>query len=442
MAREYVKLGTPVASGERLSVPLECSPGVAPYLKEGVFWADYGPENDLSEVPEAILAIPAVGNLAAVAWALGADLRVGALDARYARALDGIGATVKRIYPKLKVERARLVVDRPEEIDDVDAGRVGLLFSGGLDSNVTLIEHRARVTDLFTVWGADVPLRDEPLWRRLDAHVRSSPLAAGTVKHFVASNLRSVLNNDRLVRDFGSFMITGSWWGGVQVGLGLQSLVAPAAYRRGLGTVMEASSLTAVPGETFIFSPDVDEQIVWAGSRVVHDGFHRTRQEKIRDVLAPFVRQGNEVPLAVCYAWGRGAGPSLNCGLCEKCVRTQVGLLLEGIDPNACGFRTTADALDEVVAGFAAHRYRFDPVTTAVWVDLQRLIPADLDRLPDVAGSRRFFAWLRAFDVSAYERRAFLANQPFLRARLVTAGAPLLRTLPRPVRRRLREAWG
>jgi hypothetical protein len=203
---------------------------------------------------------------------------------------------------------------------------------------------------------------------------------------------------------------------------------------------MEASSLTAVPGETFIFSPDVDEQIAYAGTRVVHDGFHRTRQEKIREVLAPFARRGHEVPLAVCYKPNRGRSSSLNCGVCEKCVRTQIGLLLEGVDPNACGFRFSAETVDEIVGRFAGYRYAFDGVTTAMWVDLQRLIPDDPARLPDVHGSRRFFAWLRSFDVPAYERRAFLAGQPFLRGRAIALGSPLLRRLPSPARRRLAGA--
>lgn len=440
MPGEYVKVGEPLHHDGRLTVALDVSPGLTKYFRERTFWADYGDADALAGVPSAVLAIPPVGSLITLAWTLGFELRVDVLDRRFATALDGIGRTVQGIYPRLKTDRSALIVAHPQTVQIADSGRVGLLFSGGLDSNAALVEHDARVTDLFTVWGADVPIADLALWEQLGAVIADNPAVAAKSRHRIKSNLREFLDNHRLSREFGSFLLTGSWWGGIQVGLGLQSLVAPLAARHGLGLVLEASSLTDVPGETFIFSPAVDDQIAWAGTAVRHDGFHRTRQQKIHDVIAPHVTAGNRLPLAVCYKRARGGGASINCGVCEKCVRTQIGLLLEGVDPNACGFAVGPGTLDGLIARFANHEYHFDDVTTEMWRDLQGGIPADLAEVADIHGSRRFFAWLRAFDVEAYAKRAFLANQSFLRSRLFAIGSPLARALPSAARRRLAEA--
>jgi hypothetical protein len=438
VAQRFIRIGKVEVDGGLLTAPIDCSPELERYFVDRRFWADYGDTVDLSGIPPSILAIPAVGSVAGVAWAVGADLVVDELDARYRQALTEVAAVIQSIYPSFHTGRSavrgRIVANDPRP----DQGRVGLLFSGGLDANTSLIEHADRVTDLFTIWGADVPLANQPLWSRLTALIEANPAAATKTRHRIASNLRSLLDNGRLGDEFGSVILTGAWWSGVQVGLGMQSLIAPAAFALGMRRVMEASSLTAAPGTTYIFSPDVDEKIAWAGAAVAHDSFHRSRQQKIHEVLAPYLRSADRLPLAVCYERGRGGLPTINCGVCEKCLRTQVGLLLEGIDPVVCGFHMEDDALDQARDRFERNGYMLEPVQISSWHDIQRGLPADLDRLPDIRGSRRFFAWLRGLDVDAYARRAYLAHQPFLKACLIVAGGPVLRALPPELQRRVR----
>lgn len=443
MASEWIEFGAVEVEGGCATARLTCSLGMERYFAADRFWADYASADDLDGVPPGILAIPAVGNAVAVAWALGAELRVDTLDARFLAALGGVGATIQSIYPSFRTAESSVSVRTVAPIaPPVDLGRVGLLYSGGIDSNSALVEHLHSVGHLFTVWGADVPLADGALWRALRALVEGSPPAAGKTLHVVRSNLRSFLNNDLLTATFGPVLATGSWWGGIQHGLGLLSVTAPLAYRHGIGVVMEASSYTegeAPPGQDPAFSPAVDEQIAWAGTRIVHHGYRQTRQQKIGDVLAPYVAAGHGLPLAACYKRDRGGGQGLNCGVCEKCLRTQAGLLLAGIDPNACGFRLVDGDLDLAIERFERCEFLFEPVQTMMWLDIQRGIPANLGRLPDRHGSRRFFAWLAAFDMAGYGRRAFLARQPFLKARLIELGGPVLRALPPAMQGRLRQ---
>lgn len=448
MPRDVIEIGPMEVEGPCASARLSVSPGIARYFAADRFWVEYGSASDLAGVPLGILAIPVVGNAAAVAWAVGAEIRLPCLDGRFLAALAGVAATIQGIYPSFRTREARILVDSVERHAAVATGRVGLLYSGGIDSNSALVEHLTKVTDLFTVWGADVPLAEETLWRQLRGLVETSPPTAGKTIHFVRSNFRDFLNNGLLTDTFGPDLATGSWWGGIQHGLGLLSLTAPVAARYGLGVVMEASSYTeqrdAVHGERTpvpAFSPAVDEQIAWAGTRILHHGYRQTRQEKIRDVLASYVAAGHTLPLAACYKSGRGGAVGLNCGRCEKCLRTQAGLLLAGIDPNACGFRLRAGDLAAAAARFERCDLVFEPVQTMMWVDIQRGIPDDVGSLPDIHGSRRFFTWLRGFDLDGYARRAFLARQPWAKSRLIRAGGPVLRALPPAFQARLRQVF-
>ena len=67
---ESIALSTPRVSGNRLEVRISASKGVAKYLRGNMFRCEYSGAT-LSDIPEGILAIPAVGSLATMAWALG-----------------------------------------------------------------------------------------------------------------------------------------------------------------------------------------------------------------------------------------------------------------------------------------------------------------------------------------------------------------------------------
>jgi hypothetical protein len=59
---------------------------------------------------------------------------------------------------------------------------------------------------------------------------------------------------------------------------------------------------------------------------VIHDGARFTRLEKVRELT------GWPAALANLRVCPRGAGKRLNCGCCEKCLRTRLELLALGID--------------------------------------------------------------------------------------------------------------
>jgi hypothetical protein len=86
----------------------------------------------------------------------------------------------------------------------------------------------------------------------------------------------------------------------------------------------------------------------------------------------------------------------LNCGRCEKCSRTIVGLALEGIDPNLCGFRVDDRTFRHIRQKILFRPLRFTSIKMGLWRDIQSCIPDAITG--DLYGPRAFFEWLKTHE--------------------------------------------
>ena len=164
----------------------------------------------------------------------------------------------------------------------------------------------------------------------------------------------------------------------------------------------------------------------------MHDGYELARQDKITGLLAPQVRaQGHT--LAVCF---RG-GPSgrANCGSCEKCLRTGVGLALGGVEPADAGIDMTVEDLDRWRARVMSGFYSDKPLTLCDWRDLQVTLAAGHGDVPPPL--RSFLEWLATVDFDSIPPQPFWSRSR-RRTGLRRWRARVVETLPPPVQR-LRE---
>jgi hypothetical protein len=88
---------------------------------------------------------------------------------------------------------------------------------------------------------------------------------------------------------------------------------------------------------------------------------------------------------------------TLNCSSCEKCSRTIVGLILEGIDPRGLGFAVNQKTLELVRARLENGTHALQDHQVWLWKDIQRCIPSKLDH--NLFGASEFFSWLSSFDL-------------------------------------------
>ena len=414
-----------VVEGSRIVV--RTRPGVLdPYLREP-FWVEYDADVDPSTWPRAWQLAPYVLNVAPVVWAAGAHVRFEELDAALEASLEVVRQRFQaELYPQVGWS-GTLSADRstPARVDPADDRRVGVLFSGGLDSVATSFRQFDLPQTLVTVWGADVDEQGEAGWATVRGHAEQFRAAYGHELRFVRSNVRSFLDGWRLDRHHPS---VPSWWGNVQHAMGFVGLAAPLLLAQGSSRLYIASTHTPTFAEAWGSSPRIDEAVRVDALTVVHDGYELSRQAKLREVQrVAHARSVPFPPLRVCYANPSGDGS--NCGKCEKCLRTVVGMLLEDVDLATSGYDEPADAyLERVRRKFARHVMPSSANAAWMWGDLQRrgreLVAEGSAK--DVAGWRSFLTWLTAFDFDAYARRYAWVRAARRRLQALLRGSPRL----------------
>lgn len=402
-----IVVGRPVVSGSRITVAVRAG-GARGFLRQREFCVEYQGFDDLAEIDEGLLVVPALGTILTVAYALGVGVVAERVDERFASSADALGEVFGSLYPEFGAGRFHLDAERVATTQRGSEGAV-MLFSGGLDSSASLLAHREEVRDLVTVWGADVPRGDLALWQSLRASIVRNPLTQGKTLITAASNLRDLVDGHRLGYRFRAGTAYGSdWWSAVQHGLGVLALTVPVAARQGRCRIYIAASLWAGrPGRQSPWGsvPAIDNRVAWSNGDVVHDLFALTRQEKLQTFIAPFVASGGTLELDVCYHPRRGTN-GMNCGRCEKCIRTMTGLLAAKVDPTQAGIPVSAQTFG--IARDAIRSSAWDFSVDGVghqWADIQSRLPPG-SAVPEVNGARDYLGWLAGVDFGLHEPAA------------------------------------
>ena len=270
-----------------------------------------------------------------------------------------------------------------------DGGGYGLLFSGGVDSLTSFIRHKNKHPDLYTVWGADIPLHENDFWEKVRNRISLFSNQERVNVNFIKTNMQQLLNQSLLARDYNLI----GWWGPVNHGLMLLGLVAPLTTK-GIGTVLIAATHTKDFKEPWGSHPSIDNNIAWGKCRVVHDGYELSRHEKIRCITEHPEYLSH---LRVCYS----SHSDYNCGRCEKCLRTITALILEGIDPKSCNFNIDEKIFRYIKDCLVKGRLYMGADEIFMWKDIQKHIPKQFNS--DMCGSKEFFTWFNNFDISKYK---------------------------------------
>jgi hypothetical protein len=201
------------------------------------------------------------------------------------------------------------------------ASGVGCLFSGGLDSFYTLLEHREEVTHLIFADGYDIPLQDTARRERAVNVARRVADELGKTLIEVHTDLQL------FTRD------VGLRW---QDYHGAALAAAALLFQDRLGRVLIPATFSYADLFPWGSHPILDP--LWSTERtaIEHSGCEATRVEKARYVSAYPVAMKN---LRVCT----GHHADYNCGHCEKCLRTMINLRAAGAS-NRC--ETLPEELD------------------------------------------------------------------------------------------------
>jgi hypothetical protein len=392
MLDRWVRLSAPTTQDTRVEIEIQASDRMKKFIEADSFFAEYS--SSIEEIPDGVLTVPAVANIAPVCWATDADLFIDTLDRRFFDSLRDVQCVFSDFYSILETSADMIVnetADTPAHTDVDGESGSGLLFSGGVDSLTTLVRHHAESPTLFTFKiKEDYPDR----WQR--AKSLSSKYAAeyGLENQFIRTNCQRFINVSKLSALFGCEITDGAWWSGVQHGMGLLGLCAPVAYDNGLSDLHIASSYTEEFNQPWGSHPAIDDKVAWSGTTCHHDGFELSRQQKIALLASHVEQQNTNLPVRVCTSSGE------NCSRCEKCCRTIIGLMVAGADPTEHGFTVSEDIFDHIRIQFESGCWEFGFDEVYMWSDIQRHTPApETVDDPELAS---FYRWLRGIDPENY----------------------------------------
>lgn len=254
----------------------------------------------LTPAPEALgsaLLVPAL--------AAGRLLHAGDACAQWAAHLPALTAAFRDLwYPD-----APGAVALPHANDRQTAAGTALCFSGGADSFHSLLAGGHRVDTLVFAVGYDVKLRERHRAAMVERAVRLVAAEFGIRAVVIRTNLK----RHPLVR-------ATPWlraFGGAIAALGhlLQDSV---------GTLLTSSDGLGSASPETSSHPETDPLFGSAALEVVHVAPTTTRLEKLRILAGEPLAHRH---LRVCW---KNVGRDLNCGVCEKCIRTMLAL-------EACG---------------------------------------------------------------------------------------------------------
>ncbi|WP_226007312.1 hypothetical protein [Natrinema salinisoli] len=406
---------------------LECSVRASADLERFVTDEPFRTSYDVSiaDVPDGVLAIPVLAQVCPVAWANGADVYVDEVDATFARALEDVAESLSAMYEFIDggTLYARSTIDPdPEGTDET-----GLLFTGGVDSTYSYVRHREESPTLISIrgWTITPDAGDDEKWDALRSRVSSFAHEHDCETAFVQSNMLSFLDHPMLLAHYKRH-VDGGWYSSVGHGLGLLGLCAPLAYARGMTDLYVAATHWDGIDLEWGSRPDIDDHVRWAGTQCHHDGYDLTRQERL-DRIADYVRtESPTLQLQTCNDRMDG-----NCGVCEKCYRTAVGLRLSGLEPDDHGYPFDDGDYHRLRRSLERGEWVLGRDERHMWADIRERVR---DTEPATPAERTFFEWLETVDLDDL----ISASEPPLSHRLLRAGA---RNAPNTVYNTAYPAW-
>lgn len=183
-------------------------------------------------------------------------------------------------------------------------------------------------------------------------------------------------------------------------GLALLGLCAPITYIDKVGTLYIAASFSTEYSEPWGSHPDIDNNVRWTGTTVVHDGITLSRQEKMRVIDKYIKTQDPELYIRSCYKSDSGD----NCSRCEKCSRTILGLEMAGIDPNEHGYDVNANTFASIREKLSSGIWKFEEDNQFYWENI--LHHAYLDRDPPHPEAKALINWLHRVEVETIKLKS------------------------------------
>ena len=345
------------------------------------------------DVPKSIAVLPLLCNVLPIAWLYDAEIVVDEIDKTFYENLVKVKEGFVKMYPMLSFKGTMLVKKIVDNSLELKEEKAAVFFSGGVDSNFTMLTHLAEKPTLVSIVGADVALTDRIGIDILKKNVAQTEEQYNLGSVIITSSFRKCMNYSAL--DAKTEISHKGYWGGFQHGMAICSQVFPYAFSNSISKVYIASSNYAPEVEYYHSwgsAPWIDNNLRFGSGQIIHDGYYEySRQDKVRVIKEHVSRTGKKMQLHVCWE----TGGRNNCSCCEKCFRTMFALLLEGGNPNDYGFNFTANT-GTIMEKYFRHVCKLKGVLLCQWLGLQKKFLSNRVGLLQ----NKNFDWLETFDFS------------------------------------------
>lgn len=337
---------------------------------------------DVSGIPESILAIPFVGSVIAMAWLTDSVLWVKEIDESYYNCIKSLKVAYQELYPhyplKGQLVSAYVVSNKLE--DKHCQSQALLLFSGGIDAHTTYIRHRDMNPILCNIQGwLPNPEADSAAQKADFMDIAKFGELNNHSVSLIKSNFATIVDADYFGKKIGK-KLKGSWWHEFQHSMSFISIGIPVAYSYSIDTILIASSFYLGSHGKCASYPTTDNEFKFADKgHVVHDGFELTRQDKVGVIVRHQKQTNSSYPIRVC------SFNDHNCCVCPKCFRSIMGIIAEGGEIEDFGFHIPGDKVDFYKEYVKNHYIEFGIAREAKyhWPDIKKRIAENRDRIKE-----------------------------------------------------------
>ncbi|MCX7998422.1 MAG: hypothetical protein N3A69_05645 [Leptospiraceae bacterium] len=347
------------------------------YFQKSKFYIEFEHEKVNLKYDNPLLTVPAVSIVFPIALVSRSEIYVDFLDKNFLQSLKNLAQVIKKMYPAIPDE----VLIHTDTLNCKYLEVNSLAFySGGLDSTHLLYTLANKKPYLATILGSDIKSKKDPIWKEtknLAIKANRELNCRGNI--FVYFD--NPLDNYLLSLDFENKMYGNDWWGGIQAGITIPTLVAPISENLNLGEIYIASGLPERWLLPWSDRKEIYEQIKFGSAQVLSPDGGLTRLDKAKN-LAYFILSKNypKLPIRSCLNTGSLKHKQLNCGECEKCLRTSLELLIAKLEPNEFGFKKPTTEEIKAFLGIISKKSGFSEPQKLCWQEItSELCKVDLE---------------------------------------------------------------
>lgn len=394
---ESIRLDKVIVEGKKVTYLFTPSLGLEKYFrKDNKMFIEY--DIELNDIPKSILTIPFVSIILPIIWSTNSILWIEEIDRTFYDSIKKLKNAYQELYPHFKFRGTVVSAKVIENSYEVERESIQL-FSGGLDANATYVRIAETNPILVNIYGwfekyGDISNVFEQDKKDIGEFAKQNRLNS----NFIASNFATFINTSKFDDDFKQ-KIGRQLWYGFQHSMAFISISIPLAYKYKVRNIYIASSNTLGYRIACASDPTTDIEFKYASvGGTIHDGFELTRQDKIKIVTDYYQNKDNHFLLRVC------SFNDENCCRCEKCFRTILGLVAEGVELSRFGFKIDKNLKThfEDLMREKIHFMGLEKEKEIYWEDIKNRMIQNQEDIKET----EFVEWFLTYDFIGERRKA------------------------------------